>query len=137
MALCPNCEAAVELTADECPRCGALFGVGSAWKPLVTYPQRSAFRNFFRLVFYVYLYSTILMGILVLAGGGWHWYAAFIGLVIGSPWWWQLGPIRIDAFWIFGAGAALNLLILGLLAFRGKRRDIPNEVPSKGANGAL
>src|SRR5262245_43861396 len=118
MALCPNCETAVELRANECPKCGALFGAGSNWKPLLTPPHRSAFRSFFRVTFYVYLYSATLMGVVMLAGGEWHWYAAFIGIVIASPWWWQLGPTKLHAFWVMGAGAALNLLILGLLAFR-------------------
>lgn len=34
MATCPNCTARIRQTAPECPSCGALFGAGSAWKPV-------------------------------------------------------------------------------------------------------
>ena len=34
MAQCPNCGAGLEVTANECKKCGALFGPGSSWKPL-------------------------------------------------------------------------------------------------------
>lgn len=37
---CPNCGAVIRLTAEECPRCKALFGPHSVWKvrPLVDPP---------------------------------------------------------------------------------------------------
>ena len=31
---CPLCEAVIPLSAEECPRCGALFGRGAVWKPV-------------------------------------------------------------------------------------------------------
>lgn len=35
--LCPNCGVKLSLSADECPKCRAMFGAGSAWeiKPIV------------------------------------------------------------------------------------------------------
>ncbi len=32
LGTCPNCSTAVPLAAQECPKCKASFGVGSAWK---------------------------------------------------------------------------------------------------------
>ena len=33
MAYCPSCNAEIDATAPECPRCRALFGEVAAWKP--------------------------------------------------------------------------------------------------------
>ena len=35
MPTCPNCRAAIEASAAECEKCGALFGTGSVWSPVV------------------------------------------------------------------------------------------------------
>lgn len=32
MGTCPNCSALISLAAQDCPKCNASFGVGSAWK---------------------------------------------------------------------------------------------------------
>ena len=32
LGTCPNCSAVVALAAEDCPKCKASFGIGSAWK---------------------------------------------------------------------------------------------------------
>ena len=32
VGICPNCSAVVQLAAEDCPKCKASFGLGSAWK---------------------------------------------------------------------------------------------------------
>ena len=39
MAYCPNCGNVVGPDAPSCKKCGALFGLGSGWRPLDTLPQ--------------------------------------------------------------------------------------------------
>jgi hypothetical protein len=34
MAYCPNCGELIDVNAIECARCGALFGVNAAWRPI-------------------------------------------------------------------------------------------------------
>lgn len=41
MAYCPNCSATLPSDAATCGKCGALFGPGSAWRP-VSSPDSSA-----------------------------------------------------------------------------------------------
>lgn len=121
MAVCPNCDAALELTAAECNKCGALFGPGSQWKPLT---QRAVptFRRAVRLVFYIYVWLAAAVAISLLLGGEAEWIAAFIGYVISQPWWrllaMLLGPEYLSyGYWPMVVSAGLNVLILGWLAF--------------------
>ena len=121
MAVCPNCDAALELTATECGKCGALFGPDSHWKPLAQ-QERPTFRSRLRPVFYVYLWLSAAMATFLLVGGEAEWFAMFIGVVIAQPWWrpliMLLGPeYRSYGYWPMGVSIALNALILGWVVF--------------------
>ncbi|MGM9480716.1 hypothetical protein ACS5PN_05935 [Roseateles sp. NT4] len=41
--ICPGCDAVIATTSEECSRCGAIFGQGSAWKvkPLSAFHERT------------------------------------------------------------------------------------------------
>ena len=98
MYQCPSCTASIQSDAQECQRCGALFGSGSSWKPELVVPLKPPISSTKRLVAQVTLTMLVAYGAFMAFG------FAVVFTVLSSPIGLKNSPV--------GGSVALSILYL-------------------------
>lgn len=117
MPICPNCRTAIEVSAADCRKCGALFGPGSVWSPVeVPVGNRSHLvKNDFKLVTLarIVVCCSLIAGILKAAA------FALVFVVFSLPIGLRNSPVAGSIF------LAIAYIPLALLAFRASMKGSP------------